>query len=375
MRSAPVTIEAEYRIPIEHHNPMEPHAAIAAWQGERPHDLRQDAGSLQRARAPGVELRHPRGERAGHLTLRRRGVWVVAPAELLPRADGHGGACAPASGEGRLHAHPDVHRPRPSAVHDSAGRARRGSGGQALGHRSTRSSTTRPRSRSSRTTPPGSRARCTPVRTLDAPLRITDTDLNTPTWMRAPGAVSGMFALECAMDELAYALKIDPLELRLLNYAEVEPESGRPFSSKALRECYRLGAEKFGWMARTFEPRSMRDRRWLVGWGMATGIWGRAPDAGHRPHHAQGERDGACCQRDQRHRPGDLHGGHHDRRRVPRAPAGAGDVRPRRHDVPPCPRAGGLVDDGERRLRRARCGPGHRREAAGRSRTGTRTRR
>ncbi len=92
--------------------------------------------------------------------------------------------------------------------------------------------------------------------------------------MRAPGAVSGMFALECAMDELAYALKIDPLELRLINYAEVDPESGKPLSSKALRECYRLGAEKFGWKDRKPEPRSMRDGRLLVGWGMATGVWG-----------------------------------------------------------------------------------------------------
>jgi xanthine dehydrogenase YagR molybdenum-binding subunit len=83
-----------------------------------------------------------------------------------------------------------------------------------------------------------------------------------------------MFALECAMDELAYALKIDPLELRLINYAETDPESGKPFSSKALRECYRLGAEKFGWKNRKMEPRSMRDGRLLVGWGTATGIWG-----------------------------------------------------------------------------------------------------
>ena len=92
--------------------------------------------------------------------------------------------------------------------------------------------------------------------------------------MRAPGAVSGMFALECAMDELAYALKIDPLELRLINYADVHPDSGKPWSSKALRECYRLGAEKFGWKNRKFEPRSMRDGRSLVGWGTATGVWG-----------------------------------------------------------------------------------------------------
>jgi xanthine dehydrogenase YagR molybdenum-binding subunit len=109
---------------------------------------------------------------------------------------------------------------------------------------------------------------------LYAPLKIAAVDLNTPTWMRAPGAVSGMFALESAMDELAYALKIDPLELRLINYAEKDPESGKPFSSKALRECYRLGAEKFGWKDRNFEPRSMRDGRLLVGWGTATGVWG-----------------------------------------------------------------------------------------------------
>jgi xanthine dehydrogenase YagR molybdenum-binding subunit len=109
---------------------------------------------------------------------------------------------------------------------------------------------------------------------LYAPTMIVPTDMNTPTWMRAPGAVSGMFALECAMDELAYALKVDPLELRLINYAETDPESGRPFSSKALRECYRLGAEKFGWKGRKMEPRSMRDGRLLVGWGTATGVWG-----------------------------------------------------------------------------------------------------
>jgi xanthine dehydrogenase YagR molybdenum-binding subunit len=83
-----------------------------------------------------------------------------------------------------------------------------------------------------------------------------------------------MFAVESALDELAYALKMDPLELRLVNYADADPETGKPFSSKALRECYRLGAEKFGWKDRKFEPRSMRDGRLLVGWGMATGVWG-----------------------------------------------------------------------------------------------------
>ena len=76
------------------------------------------------------------------------------------------------------------------------------------------------------------------------------------------------------LDELSYKLKIDPLELRLINYAEIDPEDGKPWSSKALRECYREGAAKFGWEKRKPEPRSMRDGKWLVGYGMATGVWG-----------------------------------------------------------------------------------------------------
>ncbi|HEX8340624.1 MAG TPA: xanthine dehydrogenase family protein molybdopterin-binding subunit [Tepidisphaeraceae bacterium] len=103
--------------------------------------------------------------------------------------------------------------------------------------------------------------------------KIVKCDLPTPAPMRAPGMVSNVTALEIAMDELAYALKIDPLELRLINYAETDPDSGKPFSSKALRECYKLAADKFGWSKRNPEPRSMRDGRLLVGWGMATGAW------------------------------------------------------------------------------------------------------
>ncbi len=91
----------------------------------------------------------------------------------------------------------------------------------------------------------------------------------TPYWMRAPGRVQGHFALESALDELSYTLGIDPIELRLRNHAEVHPESGRPWSSKALRECYVAGAERFGWARRTPEIGSIRDGNWLVGYGMA----------------------------------------------------------------------------------------------------------
>jgi CO/xanthine dehydrogenase Mo-binding subunit len=95
--------------------------------------------------------------------------------------------------------------------------------------------------------------------------------LNIPPtgWMRAPSETPGNFALESAIDELSYELGMDPLELRLRNYAEVQPASGLPWSSKALRECYEVGAERFEWQRRNPAVASMRDGRWQIGYGMA----------------------------------------------------------------------------------------------------------
>ena len=103
--------------------------------------------------------------------------------------------------------------------------------------------------------------------------KLAQLDTFTPMDMRAPGGAVGMYALECAMDELAYKAGVDPLELRLKNYSEKDQNEDKPFSSKELRECYQQGAEKFGWARRNPVPRSMRDGTELVGWGMATGIW------------------------------------------------------------------------------------------------------
>ena len=98
-------------------------------------------------------------------------------------------------------------------------------------------------------------------------------DVYTPLDMRAPGAVLGVYALESAMDELAYAADIDPLELRIRNFTDTDPAKGKPYSSKELLTCYRQAAERFGWERRSMAPRSMRDGNQLVGWGMATGVW------------------------------------------------------------------------------------------------------
>lgn len=104
--------------------------------------------------------------------------------------------------------------------------------------------------------------------------RLSQLDFGTPTFMRAPGESSGTWALEATMDELAYATGLDPIALRLKNYAETDPEEGKPFSSKSLRQCYQMGAEKFQWSRRTPAPRSMHasDGR-LLGLGMATATY------------------------------------------------------------------------------------------------------
>lgn len=117
---------------------------------------------------------------------------------------------------------------------------------------------------------------CPNVVTRDQQVRV---NIPAPVSMRAPAQAQGNFALESAMDELALALGMDPLDLRLRNYADVHPVLGLPWSGKALRECYTVGAERFGWSRRPAEPRSVRDGHWLVGQGMA-GVnypWYQAP--------------------------------------------------------------------------------------------------
>ena len=108
---------------------------------------------------------------------------------------------------------------------------------------------------------------------VDTRHRLAPMNVHTPTYMRAPGQASGIFALESAMDELAVALNFDPVELRLRNEPEMDEFKKLPFSSRSTRECYRSAAERFGWNRRSPEPRSMRDGRWLIGWGMATATY------------------------------------------------------------------------------------------------------
>ncbi|WP_266364651.1 xanthine dehydrogenase family protein molybdopterin-binding subunit [Tellurirhabdus rosea] len=103
--------------------------------------------------------------------------------------------------------------------------------------------------------------------------RIVRLDRSVPIWMRGPGEATGAFALESAMDEMAYKLGIDPIDFRLRNYTETDPEHNRPYSSKHLREAYQKGAEAIGWTDRKPQPGSVRQGDWLVGYGMSTGTF------------------------------------------------------------------------------------------------------
>ena len=104
--------------------------------------------------------------------------------------------------------------------------------------------------------------------------RILALDVSTPIWMRGPGEATGAFALESAMDELAYLLNLDPLEFRLRNYTDTDPEKNRPWSTKYLKECYQMGAEAIGWSRRKLQPGSLREGDWLIGYGMGVGTFG-----------------------------------------------------------------------------------------------------
>jgi xanthine dehydrogenase YagR molybdenum-binding subunit len=272
-QSAPVKFEAEYTIPIEHHNPMELHGCIAFWEGDKLTMFNKTQG-----------VKDVQDHLVQSFGLKPENVQVISPfvggafgAALDPHYYPYLAAFAAR----------DLKRPvkvnytrrqmftghgyRPYTWQKVSIGANRDGKLQSIIHEAVGNTS----SFQNFAENPNSFGRTLyECPNYDTPYKLAKLDLPTPTWMRAPGAVSGAFALESAIDEIAYQLKIDPLEFRLINYAEKDPDSGKPFSSKALREAFKQGAEKFGWKDRKLEPRSMRDGRWLVGWGMAVGTWG-----------------------------------------------------------------------------------------------------
>jgi xanthine dehydrogenase YagR molybdenum-binding subunit len=257
---APVRVKAEYRMPVEHHNPMEPFATTAIWEDDGRITLFDKTQGPQNSRnyvADACEMAHDKvrvlspyvgGGFGSGLRPQYQLLLAALAARALKRSVGYRSAIVQelalgAESDGELL----------SFQHNAIAMTSRFEDFQR--HFVNWSSLL---------------YRC---HNSDLRQRVVKLDQNTPCDMRAPGGAEGMYAIECAMDELAYAANIDPLELRLVNYSEKDQIENRRYSSKELRECYRRGAEKFGWSKRNPQPRCMRDGNELVGWGMATGIW------------------------------------------------------------------------------------------------------
>ena len=270
LQAAARRVEAVYETPAQYHNAMEPHGVVASWDGERLSlDMPTQALAMAQGRIAGlfgvspqnVHIRSPflgggfgsKGFPSGPQVLGILAARMTGrPVKLVLRREQMFG--------------PVGHR-APTRQRIRIGLSEDGGLTALANHTRTASSTFddffEPAADVAHT------LYASPaIATSYEAVRL---DTGTPLFMRAPGEASGSIALESAIDEAAEAAGMDPLAFRLRNYAEVEPISNKPFSSKALRTCYEEGAARFGWAGRPLEPRSMRDEAGLLtGWGMGT---------------------------------------------------------------------------------------------------------
>ncbi|MGW6864496.1 xanthine dehydrogenase family protein molybdopterin-binding subunit [Streptomyces sp. NPDC054901] len=271
LSAAAVRVDCAYAVAPLHNHPMEPHAATAVWDSDghhlTVHDSSQGAGAVRAALVSLFELAEDevtvvsehvgggfgsKGTPRPHVVLAAmaarhydRPVKLSLPRAHLPATVGHRA--------------PTLHRIRLGADADGTLTA--------LTHEIT-THTSRVREFVEQAAVPARVMYAVPdVRTTH---RAVALDVPTPSWMRAPGEAPGMYALESAMDELADALGMDPIELRVRNEPPTEPDSGRPFSSRHLVECLREGAERFGWAGRRTP---LREGPYLVGTGVAAATY------------------------------------------------------------------------------------------------------
>ncbi|MFF1718135.1 xanthine dehydrogenase family protein molybdopterin-binding subunit [Streptomyces sviceus] len=270
--SAPVRIDADYRVPPLHNHPMEPHATTARWHDGRltVHTSTQGSTAVRAVLAGlfGIPEDHvtvhaehvgggfgskgtPRPDVVLAATAARhtgRPVTLALPRRFLPAVVGHR---APTLHRLRLGAHPDGRLA--SLIHEVT------------------THTSRVKEFVEQAAVPARVMYAAPdSRTAH---RVAPLDVPSPSWMRAPGEAPGMYALESAMDELATELGMDPVELRVVNEPDTEPDSGKPFSSRHLVECLREGARRFGWAGRDPRPRSRAEGPLLVGSGVAAAMY------------------------------------------------------------------------------------------------------
>lgn len=270
--SGSTSIDVTYRTPVEHHNPIEPHATIAAWDGEHLtlYDSTQYMKGVQRTVAGTLGIAPEKvtvvcpyvggafgckGSVWSHVVLAAMAAKMVdRPVKLVLDRNQMFGPVGQRPVTDQRMRHAAMSDGRLTATsHDT------------VAYTSMIEDWIEPCGLMTRMMYEAPNQETTH--------RLARMNLGTPTFMRAPGEASGSFALESSMDELAYELGIDPLQLRLQNYTERDPGKDLPFSSKSLRQCYELGAERFGWSRRNPAPRSMRAGDKLVGWGMATATY------------------------------------------------------------------------------------------------------
>jgi xanthine dehydrogenase YagR molybdenum-binding subunit len=269
---APVRVKAEYRMPVEHHNPMEPFAATAIWEGDGRITVYDKTQGPQNSRNYVAGLSEMPREQVRVLSPYVGGGFGsgLRPQYQLPLAVLAARALKRSVRVTLTRQQMFTLGYRSGIVHELALGAE-GDGRLVSFRHNTVAMTSQFEEFQRNFTFWSSMLYRCPNAELGQ--RLVKLDQNTPCDMRAPGGAEGMYAIESAMDELAYAAGLDPLELRLVNYSETHQIENRPYSSKELRECYRQGAEKFGWSNRSAQPRSMREGNELIGWGMATGIW------------------------------------------------------------------------------------------------------
>jgi xanthine dehydrogenase YagR molybdenum-binding subunit len=272
MAKGSVSVDQTYTTPYQHHNPMEPHATLAWWEGDRltVHDSTQyitgDRMTIARTLGIPVDNVHvqcpytgggfgSKGSTWSHVILAAMAAKLVQkPVRLaLERPQMWG----PVGGRPTT-----VQHIRLAATADGK---LTGVQHNVIVHTSVMEDFLEPSADQTRML--YSSEAC------ETSHKLVDMNLGVATFMRAPGESTGTAALETAMDELAVALKMDPVQLRLANYAEKDPGSDKPWSSKHLRECYAQAAARFGWSKRNPQPGSTREGNKLIGWGMATATY------------------------------------------------------------------------------------------------------
>ncbi|MFJ4568337.1 xanthine dehydrogenase family protein molybdopterin-binding subunit [Streptomyces caelestis] len=286
LRDAPVRLDLTYQLARNHHNPMEPHATIARWDGDKltvwdktqwvmgTHD---ELAAVFGLPAESVRVINPfvgGGFGSGLRCWPHSVVAALAAREtkrpvklVLSRKQMYFGTGFRPSYEYRLRLGSDRRGRLTAAIHDiDAETSSYETFTEAV---------------------MGAGQMLYSMPNVSQAYRTVPLDVNTPIWMRGPGFASASFVIESAMDELAHKLGVDPIELRRRNEPNEDESSNLPFSTRRLRECYTVGAREFGWQRRSARPRSRREGDWLIGLGMAAGVY----DPGRYPAQARARLD------------------------------------------------------------------------------------